>query len=95
MGEIHTIAGRYAGGGITSSVRKAHARRVRYEEVFTTYKAPLSTRSHARELVINFSEKDEEGVLCPHDDALVVVVRIANYLTRRILTDNSSSRDIL
>lgn len=62
---------RFANGGPTSSCRKAHARRLRYEEVYTADHRP-SRKAHARR------EADEEGVLYPHNDALVVTMLINN-----------------
>lgn len=44
---------------------------------------------------MTFSEQDGEGVLRPHDDALVITAQIANYWTRRVLIDNGSSADVL
>lgn len=45
--------------------------------------------------VISFGEGDEEGVLYPHDDTLVVTTLVANFTTRRILIDNNNSANIL
>jgi hypothetical protein len=36
-----------------------------------------------------------EGVVMPHDDALVVTVTVANHAIHRILVDNRSLADIL
>ncbi|XP_042944783.1 uncharacterized protein LOC122278664 [Carya illinoinensis] len=46
-------------------------------------------------MVVSFGEEDREGVLYPHDDALVVTLVIANYTSRWVLIDNGSSADIL
>ena len=45
--------------------------------------------------VITFSEDDARGIHQPHDDALVVTMTIAGFITRRILIDNGSSTDII
>ncbi|XP_040994249.1 uncharacterized protein LOC121240778 [Juglans microcarpa x Juglans regia] len=92
VGEINTIAVGYAGEA-TSSAQKAHARKARYGEVFSTQR--LHRKDPSREHLITFSEEDGEGLLRPHDDALVVMAQIANYRTRRVLIDNGSSADIL
>lgn len=34
LGEICTIVGGFTRGSLTSSIKKAHARRVRYEEIY-------------------------------------------------------------
>ncbi|KAG6732462.1 hypothetical protein I3842_01G179400 [Carya illinoinensis] len=46
-------------------------------------------------MVIFFEEADMEGVIYPHEDALVITLVIANSTTRRVLVDNGSSADIL
>jgi hypothetical protein len=45
--------------------------------------------------VITFSEDDARGIHQPHDDALVVTMIIAGFITRRVLIDNGSSADII
>ncbi|PKI50964.1 hypothetical protein CRG98_028694 [Punica granatum] len=47
------------------------------------------------EQVISFSEVDAEHVSRPHDDALVIAMRVVGYNMKRILVDNKSSDDIL
>jgi hypothetical protein len=42
-------------------------------------------------VVLSFSEEDARGVVMPHDDALVVTVKVANHAIHRILVDNGSS----
>ena len=40
-------------------------------------------------------DEDAERVHHPHDDAIVITLLIANYMTRRVLVDNGSLADIL
>ncbi|KAF5455051.1 hypothetical protein F2P56_024666 [Juglans regia] len=80
---------------MTSSARKAHARRARYEEVFSAQRPSSNNRDPSGEYLIMFSEEDGEGLSRPHDDALVVTSQISNYRTKRVLIDNGSSADIL
>ena len=40
-------------------------------------------------------DEDAERVHHPHDDAIVITLLIADYMTRRVLMDNGSSTDIL
>jgi hypothetical protein len=47
------------------------------------------------DLPITFTEEDARKVFHPHDDALVVSLKIAGYSTRRVLIDNGSSTDII
>ena len=45
--------------------------------------------------IIEFSEEDVRRLHHPHDDALVVSIRIEDYNMHRVLVDNGSSTDIL
>ena len=45
--------------------------------------------------VIRFSEEDARRLHHPHDDALVVNLRVRDYNMHRVLVDNGSSVDIL
>ncbi|XP_040987764.1 uncharacterized protein LOC121235480 [Juglans microcarpa x Juglans regia] len=55
----------------------------------------MITRGGTGGPTITFEARDEEGILHPHDDTLVVTMQVANFKTRRILVDNGSSVDIL
>ena len=46
-------------------------------------------------LVIGFMEEDARYLHHPHDDALVVSIRVGDYNTHRVLVDNGNSVDIL
>ena len=37
--------------------------------------------------LIGFTEEDKQGTLHPHDDALVVTLRIGDYVVKRVLVD--------
>ena len=45
--------------------------------------------------IIGFSEEDARRFHHPHDDALVVSIRVGDYNMHRVLVDNGSSIDIL
>ena len=45
--------------------------------------------------IIGFSEEDAQRFHHPHDDALVVSIRVGDYNTYWVLVDNGSSTDIL
>ena len=46
-------------------------------------------------LVIGFSEEDAQRLHHPHNDALVVSLRVGDYNMHWALVDNGSSADIL
>ena len=45
--------------------------------------------------IIGFSKEDARHLHHPHDDALVVSIRVGDYNTHRVLINNGSSTDIL
>ena len=45
--------------------------------------------------VIGFTEEDARHLYHPHNDTLVVSIRVGDYNTHRVLVDNGSSADIL
>ena len=44
---------------------------------------------------LGFSDKDKAGTIQPHDDALVVMLRIGGYDMRRVLVDQGSAVEIM
>ena len=92
LGEIHVISGGFAGGGESSSARKAHLRSIRSAkigEIQAVSKLPKLDTS------ITFFDSDLEGCQHPHDDPLVVRTIVANKTVHRVLVDNWSSVDII
>ena len=47
------------------------------------------------QLVLSFSDKDKVGTLQPHNDALVVTLRIGEYDMKRVLIDQGSGAEIM
>ena len=86
------ISGGFAGGGESSSARKAHLRSIRSAdmgEIQAVSKVPRV------DTTITFSDSDLEGCQHPHDDPLVVRAIVANTTVHRVLVDNGSSADII
>ena len=46
-------------------------------------------------LVLGFSDEDKVGTIQPHDDALVVMLRIGGYDMKRVMIDQGSAVDIM
>ena len=45
--------------------------------------------------IIRFSEEDARRLHHPHDDALVISIRVGDYNMHRVMVDNGRSIDIL
>ena len=46
-------------------------------------------------LVLGFSDEDKVGTIQPHNDALVVTLRIGGYDVKRVMIDQGSAADIM
>ncbi|XP_050241047.1 uncharacterized protein LOC126689934 [Quercus robur] len=46
-------------------------------------------------LVLSFSDEDKVGTIQPHDDALMVTLRIGGYDVKRVMIDQGSAADIM
>ena len=44
---------------------------------------------------LGFSGEDKAGTIQPHDDALVVTLKIGGYVMRRVLVDQGSAVEIM
>ncbi|XP_065632312.1 uncharacterized protein LOC136068718 [Quercus suber] len=47
------------------------------------------------QLVLGFSDADKLGTVQPHDDALVVTLRIGEYDVKRVMVDQGSAAEIM
>ena len=77
--------------GSSKKARKTYLRMV--QNVQLTGSVPKITRRESP--IIGFLEEDARRLHHPHDDALVVSIRIEDYNMHRVLVDNGSSEDIL
>ena len=92
LGEIHVISGGFAGGGESSSARKANLRNIRSTEIAEIQAVSKLPRL---DMSITFSDSDLEGYQHPHDDPLVVRAVVANKTVHWVLVDNGSSTYII
>ena len=46
-------------------------------------------------MVIGFSDEDKIGTIQPHDDALVITLRIGGYDVKRVMMDQGSAAEIM
>ena len=92
LGEIHVISGGFAGGGESSSARKAHLRNIISGE---TLEVQTVSKLPRLDTTITFSDFDMESCQHPHDESLVIKTIVANKTIHRVLVDNRSSADII
>ncbi|GFY99321.1 hypothetical protein Acr_13g0007220 [Actinidia rufa] len=93
VGDIEVIHSRFGSGGCSSSSSKRHIREAsrQVEEEVYNLSSPLAIAHQ----LITFTNDDLKGLHLLHDDALVILVTIANFNVQRILIDNESSVNIL
>ena len=48
-----------------------------------------------RPLVMGFSDEDKIGSIQPHDDALVITLRIGGYDVKRVMVDQGCAAEIM
>ncbi|KAK3041885.1 hypothetical protein RJ639_002167 [Escallonia herrerae] len=89
-GVINTISGGIAAGGSSGQGRKAYVR-----EVLTTMGPSTKKQKKEPAQTISFSDDDVGDTRIPHDDPLVVTLRVGNFDVKRILVDNGSSAEVL
>ena len=77
--------------GSSKKARKTYLRMV--QNVQTTGSIPKIARRESP--IVGFSEDDARRLYHPHDDALVISLRVGDYNIHRMLVDNGSSADIL
>ena len=79
---------------MTGSSRKAQKTYLRMvQNVQLTGSVPKIVRRESP--IIGFSEDDARRLHHPHDDALVVSIRVGDYNVHWVLVDNGSSANIL
>ena len=93
MREIHTISSEIFEVRESNLTRKAYARSIQSEEVYSLHRPLKAARMES--VTLSFLEEDARGVVTPHDDALVVTLIVTNHTIHRILVDKGSSADIL
>ena len=85
------IVGGTAATGSTKKARKTYLRMV--QNVQLTGFVPKIARRESP--IIGFSKEDARRLHHPHDNALVVSIRIEDYNMHRVLVDNGSLANIL
>ena len=90
LGEIRVIIGG------TSTRQSSKSKKTYLKVVQNVQLSGRSPRTRGiDELAISFMDEEAERIYHPHDDAIVITLLIADYITRKVLVDNGSSADIL
>ena len=90
---VRVIAGGPTLAGDSNRLRKNYARYgITSKEVF--FNTPAAKRVRVRQVPIMWTDEDEEGILYPHEDALVIKATAASKKFDRILVDTGSSVDV-
>ncbi|XP_021745390.1 uncharacterized protein LOC110711319 [Chenopodium quinoa] len=90
-GRVYVISGGPVHGGTLNKARadlRAMIHQINYNEKRRCPPLPPQPRA-------TFDEYDQEGIIYPHDDRLVVTMRIPNWEVDRILIDGGSSANII
>lgn len=85
-GYVGVIAGGFASGGSSSRRKKAHLHSLKT--------SILHVEKPRRNPVMIFDDESARPIQAPHDDPLVIDMKIANCMVKRILVDSGSSADI-
>ncbi|XP_058099749.1 uncharacterized protein LOC131244106 [Magnolia sinica] len=94
LAEIRTIFGGSSGGGDLNHARKAYSQKSDLEHYIHMIERP-SKKLRVTPCSLTFTEDDTCRIQHPHDDALVIIVTIANYKIYHILVDIVSSADVI
>ena len=87
---IHVISGGSGVSGVSHAAAKKITRNAKHGLETTRPKRLLLGTDE-----ISFTAKEQERILAPHHDALVISLTVANCLVKRILVDNGSSSNII
>ena len=91
VGDIRMIIGGTVTTGSSKKAQKTYLKMV--QNIQLTGSVPKIAWGESP--IIGFSEEDARRLHHPHDDALVVSVRVGDYNVHQMLVDNGNSADIL
>ena len=89
--EIKTISGGLTIGGTLKSLKKSHVREI--NNVHSWVPSMKMPKNDEPDIV--FSTRDNHGIKQPHDDPLVIMLKIEEFIIHRVLIDNGSLIDIV
>lgn len=93
---IHTTSGGITLGGLSNQLRKNYVRKISKQSaagiILMSHMSSGEKANHYPD--VTFGKSDEVGVIYPHDDPLVVTMKLATKWVARILIDIGSSSNI-
>ena len=90
-GEIKTISGGLMASGTLKSLKKAQGRKINsIHSRLPPVKVPKNDESD-----IVFSERDSSSIKQPHNDPLVIMLKVEEFNIHQVLIDNRSLVDII
>ena len=90
-GEIKMISGGLTVGGTLKSLKKSHGREINSVHSWL----PLMKMPKNDEPDIVFLKRDGRGIRQPHNDPLVIMLRVKEFNIHRVLINNGSLADII
>ncbi|XP_021812974.1 uncharacterized protein LOC110755955 [Prunus avium] len=92
---ISTISGGLALAGASNRSIKQYVRAAQYPQVLGIEGSRHTKMPKVRWEPISFSEEEEEGIIYPHNDPMIIRAEIAEFDVGRILIDNGSSVNVI
>ncbi|CAL2239332.1 unnamed protein product [Prunus armeniaca] len=92
---ISVINGGLTLAGISNRSRKQYILAAQYPQVFCIESNQHHKLLKIRWEPITFYEEEEEGILYPHDDPMIIRAEIADFDIGRVLIDTNSSVNII
>ncbi|XP_021813076.1 uncharacterized protein LOC110756013 [Prunus avium] len=92
---ISTISGGPTLAGASNRSRKQYVRAAQYPQVLGIESNRHTKMPKVCWEPITFSEEEEEGILFPHDDPMIIRAEIAEFDVGRILIDTGSSVNVI
>ncbi|XP_021805812.1 uncharacterized protein LOC110749919 [Prunus avium] len=92
---ISTISGGPTLAGASNRSIKQHFRAAQYPQVLGIESSRHTKMLKVRWEPITFSEEEEEGIIYPHNDPMIIRAEIAEFDVCRILIDNGSSVNVI
>ena len=89
--EIKMISGGITIGGTLKSLKKAQGREINNVH---SQLPPMKTPRNEKPNIV-FPERDDRGIRLPHNNPLIIMLRVEKFNIHQVLINNKSSADII